>query len=347
MQTLTNSSMNTYVICPRRFEYRYEKGLRRSETSDALRIGSMIHDGLDNLAHGYSLDNVFSIILNNYETMLGMACGDDHATKILVEAEMCFRMIQGYAEHWADDQIEVIDSEVSFRVPIRNPDSNHDRAKSKIYERSGVIDKIIRRHGRKGIMEHKTSSSDIGPNSDYWARLRIDPQVSGYLLGAKTHDPEIDFILYDVLRKPGIRPKKLTKASLKEWLATGKYCGEEFGYDGTISVETPRMYGARLIQTIREDPDRYYQRQEIARLTSDLVDYKQDVWSLTKQIRESQRRGHWYRNSMACIQPFRCEYADICLGGLSPERAAEDVPVGFEIVEDVHPELRRENEYIQ
>jgi hypothetical protein len=50
----------------------------------------------------------------------------------------------------------------------------------------GKLDVLVRdQDSRALIIEHKTSSEDLGPGSDYWRRLRMDPQISTYFVGAR------------------------------------------------------------------------------------------------------------------------------------------------------------------
>mgnify|MGYP007001753624 CR=1 FL=1 len=53
-----------------------------------------------------------------------------------------------------------------------------------------------------------TTSEDIGRGTDYWRRLRMDGQVSIYYAGSAALGYPADLCLYDVLRKPSLRPKK-------------------------------------------------------------------------------------------------------------------------------------------
>lgn len=60
------------------------------------------------------------------------------------------------------------------------------------------------------VVEHKTTSADITPGSPYWRRLTLDAQVSLYLGGAGS-------LLYDVIRKPTLRPLKATPVEARRY----------------------------------------------------------------------------------------------------------------------------------
>lgn len=67
------------------------------------------------------------------------------------------------------------------------------------------------------IVEHKTSSSDVEEGSSYWKRLRLDAQVSTYMVGARALGFEPVGVLYDVIRKPRFKPMKATPVEARAY----------------------------------------------------------------------------------------------------------------------------------
>src|SRR3990167_5857191 len=117
-------------------------------------------------------------------------------------------LLCGYDARWLDEAIETLAVEREFTVPLINPPTG---APSRTFVLSGKIDAIARfADGRTVIVEHKTSSEDISPGSEYWRRLTLDTQISAYYLGARSLGFEVDGCLYDVLGKPALRPLKAT-----------------------------------------------------------------------------------------------------------------------------------------
>jgi hypothetical protein len=190
------------------------------------------------------------------------------------------------------------------------------------------------------VVEHKTTSSDIGPGSAYWAKLTLDTQVSAYL-GA--HEG-VEGMLYDVIRKPGIRPykatppadRKYTKAKDKAcpacksksgaasaphafdrdlvpalpgtsadltWCAEGRIITDPGGKlyaDQNDRDETPEEHAVRLRADISADPNKYYARGIIVRLPDEAAEAARDTWLVAGSIRESMRLDAWPRNPGAC-----------------------------------------------
>jgi hypothetical protein len=133
--------------------------------------------------------------------------------------------------------------------------------------------------------------------------------VSQYVLGARALGYDTATVLYDVSRKPTIRPRK---------------------------NETPQQYGERLLADMAERPDYYFQRREVPRLEDELAEFQTELWQQADQLRESQRRGRWFRNVGRMTCGF-CEFSELCLNSI---RVNPDVPpAGYVVLSDAHPEL--------
>ena len=237
-------------------------------------------------------------------------------------------MLRGYHERWYAEPYEVLAVEAEFRAPIVNPDTD---APSRTWKLGGKLDVIVRDPlGRKLIVEHKTTSSDAGPGSDYLKRLRLDGQVSIYFDGASALGHDVDGCIYDVLVKPGIRPLRATPPESRKYTKDGRLYAAQRDAD-----ETPEEYFARLVETIAEDPNRFYLRAEVVRLETELAEARGDVWALGRQIQEARLARRYPRNPDACVRYGRtCEYFGVCTG----EASLED-PYLFARAETVHPEL--------
>ncbi|KKL55080.1 hypothetical protein LCGC14_2258990 [marine sediment metagenome] len=137
----------------------------------------------------------------------------------------------GWDWYWGNDKVDTIAREVHFAREINS-----------IYSRRGTIDRIIQRGGTISLGEYKSTSKPIDPGAFYWSHLKLDSQLTMYLIearhmqlagelrqyGIKATDPLISGMLYDVWHKPKIKPKKLTQANTKKFIASGEYFGEKF-----------------------------------------------------------------------------------------------------------------------
>ena len=315
MQKLTNSARNKFAACHRAYQLFYVQGKRPVIPSDALGFGTAMHSLLEGVWGGsYSRSKGEGVGGQSFNT------GDPYRDMTLKA------LYEGYLDRWErddDERFEKVAAEVYFEAPLMNPETG---GISKTWVLAGKIDAIAREKssGKLYIIEHKTTSQDIGPGSDYWRRLAIDGQVSGYYVGAQANGYDVENCLYDVIRKPTIKPYKATPEDKRKYNKDGslsKTCRE---FD-----ETPEEWYHRLELDIIQRPDYYYARVEVARSADDLTDYLFDMWAVGREIADAQRLGRFSRNPQNCQSYGKCEFFDVCSGcadidGVTLFRNAED-----------------------
>jgi hypothetical protein len=337
--SLTHSSTQCFRTCPRKYWLQYVKLLRPAHQSDALRIGSAFHLGIEVAKNGGSESDAMLEVHAAYRESPVPPWSTPE--QFDVEMETSAAMVKGWCRRWAGDTIvKYVAAEQVFDLPILNPATGQATPS---YRSRGKIDAIIRLpDDRWAIMEHKTASEDLGLDSDYWKRLALDSQISRYFLAARSLGYDVKTTLYDVTRKPLIRPKNIAKADRA--LATSE--GHYFGVPLTMTCperEDSKLYAARLVADMASRPEWYFARVEIPRLSEDLSEFEADSWTLQKQIRDCELnerrwgRSAWPRNTGACTNPYRCTYLDICRGLTGDP--SEQVPEGFVQVTVAHQEL--------
>lgn len=312
MELLTNSRMGCARTCLRKHQLRYELRLRPAEDSLALRVGSAFHRAKEFEARG----------LDVFEAVRGFGLDE-------YDEETVLRLVTGHQWRWQSDALESIAPEQPFDLPLINPETG---AATPTWRIAGKMDGIVRlADGRLALHEYKTTSDDISPGSDYWIRLRLDQQVSLYFIAARASGFDVQTVLYDVTHKPSIRPYKATPAESRKYTKDGKLYANQREAD-----ETRAEWGERLNDDIAARPDFYFARVEIPRLESDLEEFRAELWQQQLALRLSQRNGHWFRNTSACVTPGRtCEFMHVC----HRTDLDQTTPEGFVRVDDVHPEL--------
>jgi hypothetical protein len=308
---LTNSMRNKFASCHRAFKFCYEDLKRPIKTSDALNFGTAMHQLLE--CYWLNAEAEFPNV-------------DDEYTAMTLKA-----LFEGYRNRWEEydrNTYEAICTERAFKAPLTNPETG---GISKTFHLAGKIDALAKEKatGKVVIVEHKTTGQDIGPGSDYWRKLPIDGQVSGYYVGAEAIDYPASKCLYDVIRKPTIKPLKATPEDKRKYNKDGslsKACRE---FD-----ETPDEWYERLTADIASRPDYYYARIEISRSDNDLMEYLFDMWAVSREISDAQRMNRWSRNPQACSVFGTCEYFGVCTG----EQDIDDVTL-FRKAEKVNEEL--------
>lgn len=356
MDLLTNSRMKTARACLRLDQLTYVEGWRAVREEAALRFGSLFHAGLEawwlatmaGLAGDERLDASLAALSGESDPF-------DHAR--------ADALLRGYDVRWGDERYEVLAVEHAFEVDLTNPDTG---AASRTFRLAGKVDGIVRdMSGRTLLIEHKTSSEQIGPGSEYWRRLQIDSQISTYYAGARSMGFDVEGCLYDVIGKPGIKPLKATpiedrkyvepksracKECKKKAPATGPHVEDGIEcVDGRIVTdpggrlyanmraedETPDEFHARLVDDIAANPNKYYQRGVVVRLESEIAEAAADAWMTAQIVRDAVRTGRAPRNPDACSRWNRtCQFFDVCTGAASLDDASQFVKLA-----SVHPEL--------
>ena len=264
----------------------------------------------------------------------------------LVRAE---EMLRGYSARWFDEKLKVLAVEAEYDADLTNPESG---AASRTFRLGGKIDAIVEdATGRVLNVEHKTSGEDVSAGSFYWRRLKINSQISGYLVGARALGFDPVETLYDVLGKPGQRPA--TTPLLDEWgmkivldgagarvkTKDGKKHRETgdsaLGYVLQTRPETVEEYRVRVREAICKEPDAYFVRGTVVRLQDEEKEASFDTWQTAASIREGRRLGRHPRNPDSCVRyGAPCSMFDVCTG-----EASVDDPTRYRRVVNMHEEL--------
>jgi hypothetical protein len=319
--------MRTYRRCAEEYRRRYVEGLvPLGEKAAPLRVGTATHAGLEARAKARmagSRDGWEAV-----EAELSKPPADLANALDPYDAQLVRELLRGYCVRWADEDVEYVAVEAEFEAPHTNPETG---GVSRTWQHAGKMDGVVRVGGRLLLLEHKTTSQDIGPGSTYWQALLLDPQVTLYFAGARALGHEVEGCLYDVIGKPKVRPLRATPPEARKYTKAGTlYAGQR------ETDESPEEYGARVREELAAHPDRYYQRGEVVRLERDEQAFAFDAWATGRQIADSMRLGRWPKNPDSCFKWGRpCEYFGVCTG-----TEADDDPTRWtRSGEWKHPEL--------
>lgn len=346
LPVLTNSQQKCFRRCAREYYLSYVLGYRALHKAESLRFGDLVHVGLEAWWNWHAGSPVAgdSALADAIESMRPRAHDDFE----LVRAGV---LLQGYDLVWGGemDRYEVLGVEHQFVVPLLNPETG---AASRTFEVAGKLDVIVRerRDELVRIIEHKTTAEDIGAGSEYWQRLQLDTQVSTYFAGGKASGHDVAEVLYDVIKKPGLRPGTVpltdehgikivldragnrVKTQKGAWRLTGDTA---LGYELQTRPETPDEFRQRLVDHVAEQPERYYQRGTVVRLEEEERDAAFDTWQTAQLIREATRLNRWPRNPDNCSRyGRRCDFFGVCT-----RTESLDDETRFRRVSDPHEEL--------
>jgi len=350
-QLLTHSRVQCFKTCRKKHWWAYEIGLRAEVDAKALRMGSIGHAGLDAIKRCGSVEQAADVVHAAYAT-----CPDNKDVyEWAIERETVECLLRGYHWRWQDSRLEIVASEQEFHLPLRNQATGYP---SRLWDLAGKIDGVVRLEDRRlAVQEHKFLGEPIGQESDYWRRLQIDPQVTIYTYAARESGYDTSTVLFDVVRKPTIRPEavpicdgeglKIVLDADGERVLTKQGKPRQTGSTADSYVVqtrpmTPDEWAGKLLADIRKRPDFYFSRHEIARLDSDIADCLEELWDVQETMRDAQLRNRWYKTVGRDSCPW-CPYFGLCTSRYDPKD--NGVPEGFVKLENVHPELEEYREH--
>lgn len=353
MDILTQTRVRTFLRCRQAHAYRFELGIVR-EPSGALRFGQWFHWCVDSWNRGADYADITAVVDQTWGAYVGAAQTPDEAHDRGVELVKLKTLFRAYCNRWGEADLHVVASELPFDTDLIDPET---RAASKTFRHQGKIDALIKlADGRLAVMETKTTGEDIGDDAEYWKRLRLDTQISSYVVAARKLGHDVSTILYDVIRKPLIEPLLIDQLDaegckivvdekdVRVYLDSGKPRQSPDAARGWRKLsrrQTPDEYGERLTADVDSRPAWYFQRREIPRLQSDIEECESLLWDVAKDIRDAQLKCRHYRNVDACRNPFPCEYIPLCYGGVD---ITVGLPEGFTRIENRFPELENAND---
>lgn len=337
---LTSTMLGTILSCMRKYFYRYELGLQSSAEHAALSFGSAWHAAMAARWLGLPMSAALATALGNAEKL------DD------LQAATLAALLAAYYRHYANDPITAIRPEQEFQFPL---------AGSRSFLVAGKMDGLgSLRDGRPVLLEHKTTSDSVAPDSDYWLRLRCNNQIMQYVHAARFCGQPVDVIYYDVTRKPAIRPKTipiLDEAGRRVVLdANGNRAlrkdgaPRETGGEGLCvqtREEAPEEFGDRLAADASERPEFYFARREVPILDQDLEEFEAERLSTSRLILDLRQSSRFTRMPhhawpRTCSESTcgSCEFKNFCLQNIVVDPAQP--PAGFTVGEK-YPELSAAN----
>jgi len=175
--------------CLRRHFFSYEIGLRKTEEGLALRIGSAWARAMEARWNG-----------KPYEAALADAVPEGVRLNDYDMATISALLAAYYDYHGQSESEGRVHPEVQFRSELGDG----------VFTCEGKMDGLgSLADGRSVIIESKTTSDSLAPDSDYWLRLSFNLQVYQYVSEARKLGWDVATCFYDVTRKPMIQPKQV------------------------------------------------------------------------------------------------------------------------------------------
>lgn len=248
--------------------------------------------------------------------VLELTPADDRAA--LMGARVRALMV-GYDARWGKaPEWRPLDVERLYESDLWNPQTGR---RSRTFTLAGIVDLLAETVDGLAVIDHKTTSDDISdPNSDYWRQLTVEGQLSHYFLLLWLNGMKPACGIWDVVRKPQIAPRQITKAEQKEFAVTGRWFGFELPDEIAPALGTGRetlpMYEARLIDDCtNQRPGHYFQRRVVPRLDAEVHEYAGELWDHGQDLVQVRATGRHVRNSGGCLMyGGACKFLGICSG---------------------------------
>jgi len=312
-RVLTNSSINTFYICPKKYDLSYNKAIYPIKYNAATTIGSAVHLALDFLKSGHSLEfailkvvETFKDIINKLEKLLPEEDLDkikQYARFDLIKARAMVK-IYNSIYHETNFTNKTIDKEIDFKyfervlgpMHLVNPKTLR---LSKSFAIAGKSD-------GEGIHKkcHKTVSWELKTTSMEFStiieNLEFGIQMPLYQFMEGQHDKRYpQFTVLDIIRKPSIKPLKKTKST------TGKR--------SRANDETPLQYYNRCIELYTKEQSRFFGRYIIPVSEANIINALELAWNTSRLIKFYDTHGYPAPRGTHCIGPYGvCEYKSLC-----------------------------------
>ncbi len=377
---LSASSIACFKSCPFQYFLKYIKHIRKDMESEPLRYGTNWHKvmeiiGLtpgktctciDMLKPGFGpclICGGTGVIPEDIMLAVSRVIDDAYSkmpvsmdpTKWAVERAKLLYSAAGYNWYYADKPLVPILTEYAFDSPVPGKTGRMIPNTNIV----GKIDKITPVDGVRSVVDFKSTSSSISPESKYWGSLNLDTQTNLYLYIVRLLQQrgllpdlggEVTGLYYDVYHKPGISPKQLKISDGKKFVEDGIYFNQKFEVklapeeqggryyvnDVVADVEpakkegefkfreTPEMYGARLLADIAERPEYYFVRHPIPKTDADLEKFHKELLSVLISMRSMYNMDSWYHCEKQCEATYHCDYIDICYNDIDPDGELPD-----------------------
>lgn len=194
-------------------------------------------------------------------------------------------------------------------------------------------DSIVKdKDGRLFVREAKTSSQQIDGDSDYWQALNVNLQIAIYRLAFDAVG-----VLYDVVRKPMIRPSGEDLASVAEKRLGDSLTDVSAKKRKEAIAEAKKLvstkdqldaYTARMNAAVSESPNIWFQVREVHKTEAQLNNDVDTVSDLVKIFSYCSKRAIYPRHDFSCVSKYgNCEYLGVCTNktDLFDNTAYEDV----------------------
>ncbi len=302
---ISASEIITFLSCQKKWYYSYVEGLEPVKKSDALQIGTSVHETLP-IIKSLSDNDIFENNLLALKKELDELEDEFDLEKIQKKVALKFGNIAGLTTllKKIENKFDDCEFEVEMQKKIKNPYSKQGSSRSFIL--GGKIDALPK--GER-LFELKTLTYKG------WAKMaiKLNWDLQAFIYALLTNRRIVDFIF---LKKTTLRPSKKEDA---------------IGFYERIFEDFYENYKDKLVI-------------ETNYITEKMMDeFKREIWSVTKAMQLILSKKYQpTRNIMAC-SILSCPYMDRCIYGGLVDVVKENKSVELVKKQKLHDELMMED----
>lgn len=303
----SNSSLGTFLTCPRKYQYSYIKLLESRGYNSPLSLGALVHALIEDVSN----KGRETAAVDTYNEILARIT-PEQKPQLDFDLRLATVLFERWFIHWGvpdpnvgNDSLEWIESEMEWKIPLGN-------GRFQVGKSDGIV-----RHKRWGhlfLYEFKTAADRS--QESYLHRLEVDRQISSNIIAAKAKGYDVHGVLYDIAWKPGIR--RLTGRKTKP-------------------DETDDEFLNRYDKALQEGQS--FTRKFIYRDDKQIEEHQKDLFGQYSALELATQTNNFYRNTHACDDFGRlCPYFSLCMEG------AEELESLYRKRDRKLPELSKETQ---
>ena len=213
------SQLKTWMLCPRRFELRYVRGVPPAFLPVALAFGTAFHaaagrfySGVQSLGAPPTFEVLAQTFRDSWQTQLDgnvpLQADEDEDLGAIVDLGV--RMLKVFEAHVASRPVQVEAIEHAFAVALHDPDTGEVLDEKLV----GFFDLVLREGERRVIVELKTAAKKYSQD-----QLDYDLQPSAYkfaAMGLGWTDASVRFSIITKTKVPAVQEVDLLRGPLAE-----------------------------------------------------------------------------------------------------------------------------------
>ena len=283
LKVVNNSRIKALQRCSMFYHFAYRERRRKLKSDVKLGLGTYVHERLAEWWGGQEMAIVWEVEgLDQWDVA--------RANAMLAAYDALYRETWDHARGADTTKVEIL-LRRTIDVPLRREIAS--------VEIAGTADGLIELDGELWLLEHKTSNEDLSLGGDYIRRLQWDSQLTHYF----ALEPRIVGVIYDVLKKPRLKPLLAPPEDKKDGTLYAKQ---------RLTDEIVAEFYERCLVHILDDASNYLSMIRIMRTEED----QHREWLYHRAwIRKLISEEEAIPNRSSCTKYGRpCDYLGVCNG---------------------------------